>query len=318
MKTINMLAKNEDAFISSLWKTPLGESIDKLTDIMLYFSRNKTYMEARTEWFPLLEYTSPRPRVCICGRENNKTLYIRNIFTDVILRIGKECVYRFNFGDNVPRQVESNFVPLENICVECKSAHVGNGIALSKNLCENCYKKQCPEIPPFPLEDFLFRLPTPPTSKPLNPNCAPFTLDNFTATQAVQGTSPKTGEVRSSPVLKQVISYADTVKITGPSSLILREEKTPSVLAPSPILIPPKTNDGWQVYSSNRNNKVKRSSDSNLRCKDCGKNDGTMRSKDFFCYQCHKERKSREICIACGQQALTFKGVCHKCNKNKA
>src|SRR5579871_5283253 len=124
---VNMLAKNEDSFISSLWGKYSTNSIDKLSDVLIYFSKNKSYQEARTEWVQLIEYLSPRPRVCICGRENTKTLYIRNVYTNAILRIGKECIYRFNFpANNTAKQMDATSVPLENICIECHLRHVGN------------------------------------------------------------------------------------------------------------------------------------------------------------------------------------------------
>lgn len=198
--TINMLLKNEDNLIKSLWGVHSVDPLDKFTDIMLYFCQSKSLMECSKEWSSIMEYQSKRCKQCICGRENNKIVYILNNINGNILRIGKECIYKFRFSNNKCPSVGLDFIPLEDVCIKCKKNPIPAGKSFDENMCSLCYDEEySKDEPVFPLSNFLFKMEPPIKIPPPPPPPPPMPAS---WSKIVEKSSPKIEEKSQKHVCK--------------------------------------------------------------------------------------------------------------------
>lgn len=272
-----MLAKNEDALIKSLWGEFSTDEVDKFTDILLYFSKSKTILDARLEWSQLLEYKSLRNRVCICGRGNNNTVYIRNVINDNVLRIGKECVYKFHFDNDKPESVEDGFIPMEDVCIQCKERPVSSGRGSDKFICNECYTKEyIKSVAPFPTSNFLVKIKLDP------------------AEQLKQSLQSK--ELRE----QKNVSWVNVACTSQSHSSDKSSDKSSDN----------QSKNEWKTQKHRRRKVLK-------RCQECGCPDELMRVRDSLCNRCYRTKRSQEICISCGTQGYLHEGLCVLCMKNK-
>ena len=146
MSVINMLVKNEDLQIQSLWSAFSKHSMDQLNDIILYFSSSKNLIECSREWSQIMKYKSGRRRMCICGKYNYDSVYIRNNINSNIIRI----------GESAPKY-DSSFIPREEICEECKTNPISKDQLSTVTICDQCCGNK--QKTSFPLDEFLFKLP---------------------------------------------------------------------------------------------------------------------------------------------------------------